>query len=116
MDDRARYRAGFLLVTGSAIAWSTAGLFTRLITVDVATMLFWRGVFGALGLGVLSLFIAGAKRLPPVDTALIGALDAPLAPVWVWLVFAETPAMATLIGGGIVFAAVLAHIAAAARE
>ena len=37
--------------------------------------------------------------LPAIETALIGALDAPLAPVWVWLCFAETPSGETLIGG-----------------
>ncbi len=40
--------AGSLIVAGSAIAFSTAGLFTRLIAADVWTMLFWRGVFGGL--------------------------------------------------------------------
>jgi drug/metabolite transporter (DMT)-like permease len=40
--------AGSLLVAASAIAFSTAGLFTRLISADVWTMLFWRGLFGGL--------------------------------------------------------------------
>ncbi len=64
----------------------------------------------------LALFTAGSKRLPPVETALIGALDAPLAPIWVWLAFAETPSVPTLIGGVIVFAAVMAHLTIAARR
>ncbi len=59
----------------------------------------------------LALFSIGSRRLPPIETALIGALDAPLAPVWVWLAFGETPSLPTLAGGGIVFAAVAAHIA-----
>jgi drug/metabolite transporter (DMT)-like permease len=46
--DRDTRRAGFLLVTAAAVAFSTAGLFTRLIASDVWTMLFWRGVFGGL--------------------------------------------------------------------
>ncbi|CAN5831285.1 DMT family transporter [soil metagenome] len=37
---------GALLVLLSAGAFSTAGLFTRLITVDVWTLLLWRGLFG----------------------------------------------------------------------
>lgn len=37
---------GVILVLLSALAFSTAGLFTRLIEVDVWTMLFWRGLFG----------------------------------------------------------------------
>jgi len=44
---RARWR-GTVLVLGSAFAFSTAGLFTRLIEADVWTMLFWRGLFGGL--------------------------------------------------------------------
>ena len=33
-----------------------------------------------------------------------------MTPLWVWLVFAETPTLPTLIGGGLVMAAVLGHI------
>jgi drug/metabolite transporter (DMT)-like permease len=58
----------------------------------------------------LPLFTLGARLLPPIETALIGALDAPLAPLWVWLAFKETPSAATLIGGAIVFAAVGFHL------
>lgn len=39
---------GWILVSLSAVAWSTAGFFTRLIHEDMWTMLFWRGVFGGL--------------------------------------------------------------------
>ncbi len=70
-------------------------------------------VNSALGLG---LFLAGSARLPPVQTALIGALDAPLAPLWVWLAFAEAPGAATLIGGSIVMAAVVWHILSPAPD
>jgi drug/metabolite transporter (DMT)-like permease len=70
-------------------------------------------VNSALGLG---LFLMGSARLPPVQSALIGALDAPLAPLWVWLVFAETPGAATLTGGALVMAAVIWHTALTARK
>ncbi len=283
-SSRSNYRIGVLLITASAIAWSTAGLFTRIITLDVATMLVWRGFFGAIGIlavavalqgrsafgdftrmgwpgwafagvsafgmlcfitslrlttvahvsiiyatvpfvaaalawlvigerpsrsailasfisliGVaiivglgregalsgnilafgmtfslaammvitrkykdiptmpaaavsallsalvamplshnlavsgsdlgllalfglvnsavgLALFTIGSRLLPPVETALIGALDAPLAPIWVWLFFSETPSIETMTGGAIVFGAVLAHIARQNRQ
>lgn len=69
-------------------------------------------VNSALG---LTLFTLGARRLPAVETALIGALDAPLAPLWVWLAFGETPGLATLAGGLIVFIAVTIHLARSAR-
>lgn len=40
--------AGVLLVLVSSIAFSSAGYFTRLIQLDVWTMLFWRCLFGGL--------------------------------------------------------------------
>src|SRR5215472_12571414 len=43
---------GAVLVLLSAVAFSAAGFFTRLIDADAWTMLFWRGLFGGL-------FIAG---------------------------------------------------------
>lgn len=58
-----------------------------------------------------TLFILGSKRISPIETALIGALEAPITPFWVWLVFAETPSPTTLLGGAVVFAAVFWHIA-----
>ena len=39
---------GTVLVLVSAFAFSTAGLFTRLVETEVSTMLFWRGLFGGL--------------------------------------------------------------------
>src|SRR5438132_8286127 len=41
-------RLGVLLILASAVAFSTAGFFTRLVELDVWTVLFWRGVFGGL--------------------------------------------------------------------
>ncbi|MFI0846942.1 DMT family transporter [Mesorhizobium sp. IMUNJ 23232] len=58
----------------------------------------------------LALFTLGARFLPAIETALIGALDAPLAPLWVWLAFGETPSESTLVGGSIVFVAVAVHM------
>ncbi|WP_159950758.1 DMT family transporter [Rhizobium sp. 18065] len=69
------------------------------------------GVF-AFSLGFLLLTI-GSRYLPPVESALIGALDAPLAPFWVWLFVGDTLADTTLVGGAIVLAAVCIHILSA---
>jgi drug/metabolite transporter (DMT)-like permease len=52
-------RQGFILVTASALAFSTAGLFTRLIATDVWTMLFWRGLSGGM---TISLYIIWRER------------------------------------------------------
>jgi len=37
---------GTALLTASAVAYSSAGFFTRLIPLDAWTLLFWRGLFG----------------------------------------------------------------------
>lgn len=44
----ARILIGSLLVLAAAISWSTAGLFTRLVSTDVPTTLFWRSLSGGL--------------------------------------------------------------------
>ncbi len=69
-------------------------------------------LFGLVNSAVgLALFTIGARRLPAMETALIGSLDAPLAPLWVWLAFSEAPSGSTIAGGAIVFMAVGFHLA-----
>jgi hypothetical protein len=46
MQDRSLI--GTVLVAGSAVAYSSAGFFTRLIDLDTATLWFWRGLFAGL--------------------------------------------------------------------
>jgi drug/metabolite transporter (DMT)-like permease len=50
---------GTALLTASAVAYSTAGYFTRLIDLDAWTILFWRGLFAGL---FLAGFIALQER------------------------------------------------------
>lgn len=57
MHDPAQYRLGVLCVTASAVAWSTAGFFTRLIPLDAWTILFWRGIFAGLSIGVYTVWL-----------------------------------------------------------
>jgi len=57
-----------------------------------------------------SLFLMGSRRIAPIQTALLGALEAPIAPLWVWAAYGETPTLATVAGGGVVFVAVFWHI------
>ncbi len=39
---------GPLLILIAALSWSTAGLFTRLVTTDIPTTLFWRSLIGGV--------------------------------------------------------------------
>ena len=70
--------------------------------------LFLLGLFGTsqFGLGLLLLAL-GTPLVSATRGALVGVLQTPLGSLWVWLAFGETPAVATLIGGSIVLAAVV---------
>ena len=73
--------------------------------------LFILAMFGffqvALG---LTLFFLGSRLLPSGQAALISTLETPLMPFWIWLAFAEVPALRVLLGGALVMGAVIADI------
>lgn len=76
----------------------------------------WTALFGVFqnGFGLI-LMVLGSRYVTAAETALYGALEAPLAPLWVWLAFAETPSPQTLLGGVVVLGAVGAFIARGQR-
>lgn len=96
----------------AAVAWPLGAPLT-VSGHELAVLMAFGLVNSALGLG---LFTLGARHLPAMETALITALDAPLAPLWVWLLFGETPGAATIVGGLIVLVAVISHIATTSRR
>jgi len=63
------------------------------------------------GMGLLLLAL-GTPLVSATRGALLGVLQTPLATLWVWLAFAEQPAVLTLVGGGIVLAAVVGDMVA----
>ena len=66
------------------------------------------------GLGLLLLTL-GARLVSATESALMGALEAPLGPLWVWLAFSEIPSLTTWVGGTIIMGAVSAHIVTSNR-
>jgi drug/metabolite transporter (DMT)-like permease len=77
----------------------------------------WLALFGTLqfGLGLLLLTL-GSRLMSAARAALIGNLELPLAPLWVWLAFGAMPPPATWIGGTIVMAALLLDMMAGRRR
>jgi drug/metabolite transporter (DMT)-like permease len=74
---------------------------------DLAMLALFGVTQSALG---LVLFGLGSRMIPAAEATLLTALDVPLAPLWVWLVFGEVPSSHTMAGGLIVLAAVAGHI------
>jgi len=58
----------------------------------------------------LTLFFLGSRLLPSGQAALISTLETPLMPFWIWVAFAEVPALRVLAGGALVMGAVIADI------
>jgi drug/metabolite transporter (DMT)-like permease len=78
-----------------------------------ATDLVYLIVFGGTQTGLAFLLLTkGSRLIPATETGLIGALETPLAPVWVWAAFGEVPTTAAMIGGTIVLGAVVGHVVA----
>jgi drug/metabolite transporter, DME family len=53
------------------------------------------------------LVMVGARSVPAAEVSLLLLIEIILSPIWVWIVFAEVPTDVALIGGLIVFAAVM---------
>lgn len=101
---------------GVVIAAALAAPLADTFAVSTADMGFLFA-FGAINLGLgLALFATGARLIAPAYTALLATFETLLGPIWVWLVHGEVPATRTFIGGAIVFAALLAHIALELRR
>lgn len=80
-----------------------------------------RDILLLLGLGVaqmtlgLSFFLHALRVLPAAQVTLIALLEPVLGPLWVWLFVGEEPSLSTLLGGGIVIAALSVNTAIALR-
>jgi drug/metabolite transporter (DMT)-like permease len=95
---------------GTIIAACASGLLAGqylVSTIDFG----WLIAFGAINLGLgLAMFTTGARLIPAAVAALVGTLEPVLGPIWVWLVHNEIPSGRTLIGGAVVFAALVIHL------
>ncbi len=56
-----------------------------------------------------TLITIGPRRLPAAEVGLLMLLETALGPLWVWMALEETPTEATLLGGGLIIAAIAAH-------
>jgi drug/metabolite transporter (DMT)-like permease len=59
--------------------------------------------------GGLACFTIGSRALPAADLALLSMVEVMLAPVWVWLILAETASAGTFAGGAILLLALIGN-------
>ncbi len=70
----------------------------------------WMLLNGVLVLPLAFFCLAAAPRyIGGAETAMFYLLETILAPVWVWMIFAERPTNAAILGGAIILAALIAH-------
>lgn len=71
----------------------------------------WWIVFNGAVVMPISFFClaTGPRYLAAPEVAMFYLLETVLAPVWVWMIFAEQPSRASLVGGTILIAALVAH-------
>lgn len=67
-SEHRQHRIGLLLVGGAALAWSTSAIYIRLISSDLMTMLFWRGLFSGAAVLVIFFLIERERSLAVLRT------------------------------------------------
>ena len=63
-NEQADRSKGIALVAFATIVWATGGLFTRLLPFDLWTIVFWRGVFATLFIGLYVAYSFGRSLIP----------------------------------------------------
>jgi drug/metabolite transporter, DME family len=68
-----------------------------------------------LSLGMI-LFTRGSRTVPAAQLTLLALIEPTLSPVWAWLFVAEVPLPATIVGGGVILAAVAVQVLLSSRR
>ncbi len=68
-----------------------------------------------VGAGMI-LFTMGSRHVPAAEITLLSLTEVVLAPIWVWLAMGEAPSVSTLVGGAIVFAAIIGRALSGMRR
>ena len=101
------------MMPATCLAGVFAGLVCFLLTDDLAIGgrdLAFALLLGSAQIGLQYLLITlSSRHVPAAQITLVMLVEVVLAPLWVWLGIGEAPSSATLFGGAIVVAAVLAQ-------
>ena len=92
---KATYFSGFL----GALMMLPLSSFTTTLPMDY----FWLSLYGIANLGLgFGVYLLGVQRVSATTAALVGLSEIPIAPIWAYLLFAETPGISTVVGGVII--------------
>lgn len=109
-----RRRPDLPMVAVGAIACLLTSLMALPLAAPLAVApqdILWLALFGPITSGIaFVLYAKGAQRLASAEAALLGALETPLGPLWVFLLFSEIPDSATLLGGGVIFSTLVIYV------
>ena len=96
-----------LVILGSLLACVFASAMSGMdLSVPMSDFLIAFAWGGVISCAVHGLFVWGSRYVQGAELTLVILLEFILAPVWVWLVFAERPSQLTLAGGVLVLSAV----------
>ena len=100
---------GFAALVAVIIPAAVAAVMVLRTGYDVAEP--WWIIFNGAVVMPISFFClaTGPKYISGPEVAMFYLLETVLAPIWVWLIFAERPTTQSLIGGAILIAALVAH-------
>ena len=100
---------GFAALVAVIIPAAVAAVMVLRTGYDVAEP--WWIIFNGAVVMPISFFClaTGPKYISGPEVAMFYLLETVLAPIWVWLIFAERPTTQSLIGGAILVAALVAH-------
>jgi len=100
---------GFTALIGVILPFAVAAFMVSRVGFQVNAP--WWIIFNGAMIMPISFFCLanGPKYISGPEVAMFYLLETVLAPVWVWLIFAETPTRNSLIGGAILIVTLVAH-------
>ena len=98
----ALFLAGIFTTLVSALCMSGYEISLRDFMISI-----YLGIF-QVGFGFIFMLL-GARYVPAAQVGLVGLAEPICAPIWVWWGMGEVPALTTLVGGVVIFAAIISN-------
>ena len=103
------YAGIFLAASSLYMRWGNLSVTTK----DIFLCFVWGGLLSGFA---NSMFVFASRHILAGEVTLLLLLEFALGPIWVWLIVSEVPTSWTLVGGGMVIAAVALNAVAELRS